>query len=130
MKPAALVEPLGFREKPLVGALVGDLANSTMSTIDSGTVPTKHIMEGVRDDQTSFDQRLSDQSRTTHASGREAHEARAQLGASGGTAPELLWESGRTGLLKGEFFVRFGRTRTRPQPSLGGVDGSVSQAIL
>ena len=97
MKPAALVELLGFREKPLVG----DLANSTMSTIDSGVALTKHAKEGVRSDQTAFDQRFSEQSRTTDASGREAHKANAQLMASGGTAPELLWELRRTGLLKG-----------------------------
>jgi hypothetical protein len=45
----------------------------------------------VRNDQTAFVQRFSDQSRTTDASGREAHKAHAQLMASGGTAPELLW---------------------------------------
>jgi hypothetical protein len=72
-----------------------------MSSIDSGAAPTKHIMEGVRNEQTAFDKRFSDQSRTTDASGREAHKANAQLMASGGTAPELLWESRRTGLLKG-----------------------------
>jgi hypothetical protein len=74
--------------------------STKMSTIDSGAAPTKHITEGVRHDQTAFDQRSSDQSRTTDASGREAHEARAQLMASDGTAPELLWKSRRTGLLK------------------------------
>ena len=62
-----------------------------MSTIDSGAVPTKQTKEGVRNDQTTFDQRFSDQSRTTDASGREAHKTHAQLMASGGTAPELLW---------------------------------------
>jgi hypothetical protein len=58
-------------------------------------------MEGVRNDQTAFDQRFFDQSRTTHASGREAYKAHTQFMASGGTASELLWESRRTGLLKG-----------------------------
>ena len=72
-----------------------------MSTIDLGAIPTKHTIEGVRNDQTAFDQRFSNQSRTTHASGREAYKAHAQLVASGGTASELLWESRRTGLLKG-----------------------------
>ena len=72
-----------------------------MSTIDSGAAPTKQTKEGVRNDQTAFDQRFSDQSRTTDASGREAYKAHAQLVASGGTASELLWESRRTGLLKG-----------------------------
>jgi IS5 family transposase len=72
-----------------------------MSTIDSGAAPTKHITEGGRDDQTAFDQRLSDQPRTTHAPGREAYKAHAQLMASGGAATELLWEPRRTGLLKG-----------------------------
>jgi hypothetical protein len=48
-------------------------------------------MEGVRNDQTAFDQRFFDQSRTTDASGREAHKAHTQFMASGGTAPELLW---------------------------------------
>src|ERR687891_644779 len=100
-----------------------------MSTIDSGAAPTKHIMEGVRNDQTAFDQRFSHQSRTTHASGREAYKAYAQLMASGGTAPELLWESRRTGLLKGWFLVRFGRTRTRPSRPLEGVDDGVSKSI-
>jgi hypothetical protein len=45
----------------------------------------------VSNDQTAFVQRFSDQSRTTDASGREAYKAHAQLMASGGTAPELLW---------------------------------------
>ena len=72
-----------------------------MSTVDSAAALTKQTKEGVRNDQTAFDQRLSDQPRTTHAPGREAYKAHAQLVASGGTAPELLWESRRTGLLKG-----------------------------
>ena len=72
-----------------------------MSTIDSAAALIKQTKEGVRNDQTAFDQRFSEQSRTTNASGREAHKAHAQLVASGGTAPELLWESRRTGLLKG-----------------------------
>src|SRR5215208_4955749 len=101
-----------------------------MSTIDSGAVPTKHTMEGVRSEQAAFDQRFSNQSRTTHASGREAHKANAQLMAAGGTAPELLWESRRTGLLKGWFLVRFGRTRTWPSRPLKGVDRSVSKSIV
>src|SRR5215207_10680022 len=101
-----------------------------MSTIDSGAALTKQTKEGVRDDQTAFDQRFSDQSRRTDASGREAHKANAQLMAAGGTAPELLWESRRTGLLKGWFLVRFGRTRTWSSRPLEGVDRSVSKAIL
>ena len=84
----------------------------------------------MRDEQTAFDQRFSEQSRTTNASEREAYKANAQLMAAGGTAPELLWESRRTGLLKGWFLVRFGRTRTRPSRPLEGVDGSVSKAIV
>ena len=72
-----------------------------MSTIDSGAVLTMQTKEGVCDDQTAFDQRLYNQSRTTNASGREVHKALTQLMAAGGTAPELLWESRRTGLLKG-----------------------------
>ena len=72
-----------------------------MSVIDFGAALTKQTKEGVRDDQTAFDQRFSDQSRTTHASEREAHEAHTQLMASGGTASELLWYPRRTGLLKG-----------------------------
>ena len=62
-----------------------------MSTIDSEAIPTKHTIEGVRNDQTAFDQRFSNQPRTTHAFGREAYKAHAQLVASGGTASELLW---------------------------------------
>ena len=84
----------------------------------------------MRNEQTAFDQRFSDQSRTTDASGREAHKAHAQLMAAGGTAPELLWESRRTGLLKGWFLVRFGRTRTWPSRPLEGVDGGVSWRSL
>src|SRR5919112_2633525 len=61
-----------------------------MSAIDSGAAPTKETEEGARNHQTAFDQRFSEQSRTTYASGREAHKAHAQLVASGGTAPELL----------------------------------------
>ena len=69
---------------------VGDLANRNEHyRLWSGT--TKQTKEGVRNDQTAFDQRFSHQSRTTHASGREAYKAYAQLMASGGTAPELLW---------------------------------------
>jgi hypothetical protein len=72
-----------------------------MSTIDSAAALIKQTKEGVRNKKTAFDQRFSDQSRTTNASGREAHKAHAQLMASGGNAPELLWQSWRTGLLKG-----------------------------
>src|ERR671921_1935148 len=100
-----------------------------MSTIDSGAALTKQTKEGGND-QTAFGQRFFDQSRTTHASGREAYKANAQLMAAGGTAPELLWEPRRTGLLKGWFLVRFGRTRTWPSRPLKGVDRSVSKAIV